>query len=75
MKSIMESLDGRLSENREISRYLIGLSVFLGLLGTFWGLLITIETVGKTISNMSIDEENILTNFTTLKEGLKAPLA
>ena len=44
------------------------------MLGTFWGLLLTIDSVGRTISNMSIDEENILTNFISLKEGLKAPL-
>jgi hypothetical protein len=56
-------------------KYITALLVFLGLLGTFWGLLITIETVGQTISNMSIDEENILTNFANLKESLKAPLA
>ena len=48
MKSIMESLDGRLTESREISRYLIGLTIFLGLLGTFWGLLETINSVGIT---------------------------
>ena len=75
LSTILDGVSSRLDESREILRYMIGLLVFLGLLGTFWGLLITIETVGQTISNMSIDEENILTNFANLKESLKAPLA
>ncbi len=64
----------RLDGDREIIKYITALLIFLGLLGTFWGLLLTIDSVGITISNMSIDEENILTNFISLKEGLKAPL-
>ena len=57
MKSIMESLDGRLTESREISKYLIGLTVFLGLLGTFWGLLETINSVGVTVSGLNFSED------------------
>ena len=59
MKSIMESLDGRLVENREISRYLVGLLIFLGLLGTFWGLLKTIGSVGDVIGGLGIDDTNV----------------
>jgi len=75
VKENIERVAVKLDSDREMIKYITALLVFLGLLGTFWGLLITIETVGQTISNMSIDEENILTNFATLKEGLKAPLA
>ena len=75
IKENIERVAIKLDSDREMIKYIIALLVFLGLLGTFWGLLITIETVGQTISNMSIDEENILTNFSNLKEGLKAPLA
>ena len=75
IKENIERVAIKLDSDREMIKYIIALLVFLGLLGTFWGLLITIETVGQTISNMSIDEENILTNFANLKEGLKAPLA
>ena len=71
----LERVAVKLDSDREMIKYITALLVFLGLLGTFWGLLITIETVGQTISNMSIDEENILTNFANLKESLKAPLA
>ena len=57
LKTIMENLEGRLLENREISRYLIGLSVFLGLLGTFWGLLETINSVGITVKSLDFSED------------------
>ena len=74
MKSIMESLDGRLLESREISRYLIGLSVFLGLLGTFWGLLETINSVGITVKSLDFSE-NTQKLFKVLKQGLEEPLS
>ena len=74
MKSIMESLDGRLAENREISRYLIGLSVFLGLLGTFWGLLETINSVAITVKSLDFSE-NTQKLFKVLKQGLEEPLS
>ena len=74
LKTIMENLEGRLLENREISRYLIGLSVFLGLLGTFWGLLETINSVGITVKSLdfSEDTQNL---FKVLKQGLEQPLS
>ena len=49
MRSIMDSIGSRLDEARDTGRYLVGLLVFLGLLGTFWGLLETIHSVGGTI--------------------------
>ncbi|MBL8584747.1 MAG: MotA/TolQ/ExbB proton channel family protein, partial [Rhizobiaceae bacterium] len=52
MRSILESIATRLDESRDISRYLIGLLVFLGLLGTFWGLLGTIGSIGDTIQSL-----------------------
>ncbi|MBD22594.1 MAG: flagellar motor protein MotA [Alphaproteobacteria bacterium] len=74
MKSIMESLDGRLIESREISRYLIGLTVFLGLLGTFWGLLETINSVGITVNSLNFSEDTQKL-FKVLKQGLEEPLS
>ncbi len=73
MKIIMESLEGRLLESREISRYMIGLTVFLGLLGTFWGLLETINSVGNTVSSLDFSE-NTQKLFKVLKLGLEQPL-
>ena len=73
LKSIMESLDGRLLETREISRYLIGLTVFLGLLGTFWGLLETINSVGITVRGLDFSKETQKL-FQVLKQGLEEPL-
>ena len=73
LKTIMESLEGRLLETREISRYLIGLTVFLGLLGTFWGLLETISSVGVTVNSLNFSEDTQKL-FKVLKQGLEEPL-
>ena len=49
MRTMLDSIATRLDESRDVSRYLVGLLVFLGLLGTFWGLLGTIAAIGDTI--------------------------
>ncbi len=74
MKSVMESLEGRLIESREISRYMIGLTIFLGLLGTFWGLLETINSVSVTVRSLDFSE-NTQKLFIVLKQGLEEPLS
>ena len=71
---LIENTDMSLSSSREISRYLVGLLVFLGLLGTFWGLLKTIGSVGIVISGLGIDDTNVAGFFNSLKDGLNAPL-
>ena len=71
---IIENIDMSLSGIRETSRYLVGLLVFLGLLGTFWGLLLTIGSVGNVIGGLGIDDTNVAGFFNSLKEGLNAPL-
>src|ERR1700688_2581050 len=73
MRAFLDSLATRLDEARDISRYLTGLLVFLGLLGTFWGLIETVGSVGGIINNLKIggDADTV---FETLKEGLAAPL-
>ncbi len=75
VKGIIERIIEKLDSERELSKYIISLLIFLGLIGTFWGLLKTIDSVGLTINSLSIDEVNILTNFMNLKEGLNKPLA
>tara|TARA_Y100001970_G_scaffold291556_1_gene429153 strand:+ start:20289 stop:21344 length:1056 start_codon:yes stop_codon:yes gene_type:complete len=74
MRSLLDSLNLRLDETREISKYLIGLLVFLGLLGTFWGLLSTIDSVGTVINSLGLAGEDSASMFLKLKEGLKQPL-
>jgi hypothetical protein len=73
MRAFLDSLANRLDEARDISRYLTGLLVFLGLLGTFWGLIETVGSVGGIINGLKIggDADTV---FETLKEGLAAPL-
>ncbi|MBT8113711.1 MAG: flagellar motor protein MotA [Gammaproteobacteria bacterium] len=75
MRSILDSIANRLDESRDISRYLIGLLIFLGLLGTFWGLLATISSVSDVIKGMSGDGEDSLLIFENLKIGLQQPLS
>lgn len=75
-RSLLDGIFARLSEAREISRYLIGLLIFLGLLGTFWGLLKTIGSVGDVIGSLRIEEGgNLKSVFTSLKTGLQSPMA
>lgn len=76
LRSILDSIRSRLEENRDVSRYLIGLLVFLGLLGTFWGLLLTIGSVNDVISSLSVGENaGGAEMFQRLKAGLAEPLA
>ena len=74
MRSIMDSIGARLDEARDTGRYLVGLLVFLGLLGTFWGLLDTISQVGKTIGALDTKAADSTIVFQELKDGLAAPL-
>jgi len=75
MRSLLDSIAMRLDEARDIARYLIGLLVFLGLLGTFWGLLETVSSVGQTINSLdtTIGDSGVI--FEELKTGLQAPLS
>ncbi len=75
-RALLDSVGSRLDEARDISRYFIGLMVFLGLLGTFWGLLETIGSVTDTISGLSLGgDDSINTLFERLKQGLQGPLS
>ncbi len=75
-RSLLDGIGARLDESRDISRYLIGLLIFLGLLGTFWGLLGTITAVGEVIKGLSAEGgENLAAVFGQLTSGLEAPLA
>src|SRR3546814_20507825 len=65
----------RIEESHEISRYVVGLLIFLGLLGTFWGLLATVNSVGETIGGLSAGTGDVVTLFENLKGGLQAPLS
>lgn len=74
-RSILDSIATRLDENRDILRYLAGLLVFLGLLGTFWGLVTTVGSVGATIQALSVGSGDAGIIFEDLKKGLGAPLS
>jgi hypothetical protein len=74
MRGLLDSLASRLDESRELSRYMTGLLIFLGLLGTFWGLLLTVGAVASVINGMSVGSGDINALFDQLKSGLSKPL-
>ena len=74
MRGILDSIATRLDEARDISRYMTGLLVFLGLLGTFWGLIETVSSVGNVIQGLKASGDTG-TMFDSLRDGLAAPLS
>jgi hypothetical protein len=74
LRTVLEGIRAHLNESREISRYMIGLLIFLGLLGTFWGLLETIGAVGQVIGGLNVGASDFAGTFESLKAGLQKPL-
>jgi hypothetical protein len=74
LRAILDSVGTRLDENRDILRYMTGLLIFLGLLGTFWGLLETVGSIGGVINSMQTGSDAAVM-FDELKNGLAKPLA
>ncbi|MFE0016918.1 MotA/TolQ/ExbB proton channel family protein [Mesorhizobium sp. NPDC059054] len=75
MRTMLDSIGTRLDESRDTSRYLVGLLVFLGLLGTFWGLLHTIGSISDTIQSLDPGSGDAAAVLDALKQGLSAPLS
>lgn len=74
LRAVLDGIAVRLDETRETARYFIGLMIFLGLLGTFWGLLKTVGSVGGVLNSLSVTADPTEL-FTNLKAGLEGPLA
>jgi hypothetical protein len=75
LRALLDSVRLRLDETRDVSRYMIGLLIFLGLLGTFWGLLLTVSGVGQMIGTLTATGDNTTAMFGSLMEGLQGPLS
>ena len=75
LRSLLDSIASRLDESRDLSRYVIGLLIFLGLLGTFWGLSQTIGSIGEVIRGLTVGIGDLANGFENLKRGLAAPLS
>jgi hypothetical protein len=73
--TLLDGISSRLDETRETSRYLIGVLVFLGLLGTFYGLLETVRAVGGVIGGLNVSSNDLARSFADLKTALGSPLA
>jgi hypothetical protein len=74
LQTLLDGIAARLDETRETSRYLIGTLIFLGLLGTFYGLLETVRSVGGVIGALNVGASDLARAFADLKSGLEAPL-
>ncbi len=75
LRSLLDGIASRLDESRDLSRYTIGLLIFLGLLGTFWGLLETVASIGDVIGSLNVNGGDPTAMFDKLKRGLEAPMA
>jgi hypothetical protein len=75
MQTILDGVATRLDESRETGRYMVALLVFLGLLGTFWGLLETVRSVGGVIAGLNLGTDDMQGAFANLKDGLQTPLS
>ncbi len=73
-RAVLDGIATRLDERRELARYLIGLLIFLGLLGTFWGLLETIGAVADAINSLQVTASEPLQMFARLKGSIEGPL-
>jgi hypothetical protein len=74
LRTVLEGIRAHLDESKEISRYMIGLLIFLGLLGTFWGLLGTIGAVADVIGGLNVGNSDFVGTFESLKTGLLKPM-
>ena len=75
LRSLLDGIASRLNESRDLSRYTIGLLIFLGLLGTFWGLLETVGSISNVIGGLSVESGDAAAVFSSLKRGLETPLS
>ena len=75
LEEILDELLSIIESGKDISKYLINLAVFLGLIGTFYGLLLTIGSVTNVIDGLSIEQQDFGVFFNTLRDGLKSPLS
>jgi hypothetical protein len=75
LQTLLDGISSRLGETRETSRYMIGVLIFLGLLGTFYGLLVTLRSVGGVIGALNVGGNDVARAFANLKSGLESPLA
>ncbi|MFE1598477.1 flagellar motor protein MotA [Methylobacterium sp. ID0610] len=74
-RPLLDTVASRLDEGREALRYIAGILILLGLLGTFWGLIDTLSAVGGVIRSMRAGGGDAAVMFDELKSGLAVPLS
>ncbi|MEX2482296.1 MAG: MotA/TolQ/ExbB proton channel family protein [Gammaproteobacteria bacterium] len=75
MRALLDAIRTRLEEARDLSRYVIGVLIFLGLLGTFWGLMATVGSIAGVIRGMAVEGADGALIFENLKQSLDGPLS
>ncbi len=72
LNGFMEMILLRFEDSRESVRYITNTLIFLGLLGTFWGLILTVGGFAELIGNLNFSDETVLNS---MQAGLSRPLA
>ena len=72
LNGMLEMILNRFDDSRESVRYITNTLIFLGLLGTFWGLILTVGGFADLIGNLNFSDESVLQN---MQAGLTGPLS
>ena len=72
LNGMLDMILTRFEDSRESTRYMTNTLVFLGLLGTFWGLILTVGGFADLIGNLNFADESVLQN---MQAGLTRPLS
>jgi len=75
MRTLLDGIQIRIDESHDLSRYIVGLLIFLGLLGTFWGLAETVSAVSETIATLPSDGGGSADLLRQLQASLERPLS
>ena len=71
LRGVLDGILVRIESEHESVRYTVNTLVFLGLLGTFWGLIVTVGGFAELISNLNLNDDMVLE---TMRSGLSQPL-
>ena len=75
MRTLLDGIQSRMEESHDISRYLIGLLIFLGLLGTFWGLSIAVQSIAEAIAGINANAEEPTALFQAIWGGIQPTMS
>ena len=74
IQTVIDDVEKKIASSLILPKYIASTLIFLGLLGTFWGLSHTIGNVAGIIDTLGVDESDVMVSFNNLKESLRIPL-